>query len=266
MDEAESINRQDGKHAVYTLLIAEDNKEVRTYVKNNLANEYNIIEAANGEDALTKAINQLPDLIISDIMMPKIDGIQLCKTLKEDLRTGHIPIILLTARTTVLQVEEGLKIGADDYITKPFNMTHLKLRISNILRSREKLKNIYSKSFNTQNIGEQITSADDRFLQKLYKVMEENISNPELNIDKFCREIGMSKTNLYYKIKSLTNFSPTEFIRHSRLQLAARLLREKEIPISEISTITGFNSHSYFSNCFKAVYGCSPTEYSEKNS
>ena len=198
-------------------------------------------------------------------MMPKIDGIQLCKTLKEDLRTGHIPIILLTARTTVLQVEEGLKIGADDYITKPFNMTHLKLRISNILRSREKLKNIYSKSFNTQNIGEQITSADDRFLQKLYKVMEENISNPELNIDRFCKEIGMSKTNLYYKIKSLTNFSPTEFIRHSRLQLAARLLREKEIPISEISTITGFNSHSYFSNCFKAVYGCSPTEYSEKN-
>ena len=265
MDEAESMNKQNGKHTVYTLLIAEDNKEVRTYVKNNLANEYNIIEAANGEDALTKAINQLPDLIISDIMMPKIDGIQLCKTLKEDLRTGHIPVILLTARTTVLQIEEGLKIGADDYITKPFNMTHLKLRISNILCSREKLKNIYSKSFNTQNIGEQITSADDRFLQKLYKVMEENISNPELNIDKFCKEIGMSKTNLYYKIKSLTNFSPTEFIRHSRLQLAARLLREKEIPISEISTITGFNSHSYFSNCFKAVYGCSPTEYSEKN-
>ena len=169
MDEAESMNKQNGKHTVYTLLIAEDNKEVRTYVKNNLANEYNIIEAANGEDALTKAINQLPDLIISDIMMPKIDGIQLCKTLKEDLRTGHIPVILLTARTTVLQIEEGLKIGADDYITKPFNMTHLKLRISNILCSREKLKNIYSKSFNTQNIGEQITSADDRFLQKLYK-------------------------------------------------------------------------------------------------
>ena len=144
-------------------------------------------------------------------------------------------------------------------------MTHLKVRITNLLTSRDKLKKIYSKNFNTHDIGANITSADDRFLQKLYAVMEENMSNPELNIEKFCNEIGMSKTNLYYKIKQLTNFSPTEFMRRSRLQMAARLLIEKKITVSEVSTLVGFNSHSYFCSCFKVIYGCSPTEYVERN-
>ena len=234
-------------------------------MKRNLATLYNIIEATDGEEAKIKSFSYMPDLIVSDIMMPRTDGIQLCHIIKKDLRTGHIPVILLTARTTVLQVEEGLKIGADDYITKPFNMMHLKARIANLLTSREKLKDLYSKNFNTHDIGANITSADDRFLQKLYSVMEENISNPELNIEKFCNAIGMSKTNLYYKIKQLTNFSPTEFMRRSRLQMAARLLIEKKITISEVSTLVGFNSHSYFCSCFKTVYGCSPTEYVERN-
>lgn len=249
----------------YTILIAEDNKELRHYIKQKLSNLYHLIEAVDGEEAKIKSLSYMPDLIVSDIMMPRIDGIQLCRIIKNDLRTGHIPIILLTARTTVLQVEEGLKIGADDYITKPFNMMHLKARIANLLSSREKLKDLYSKNFNTRDIGANITSADDRFLQKLYAVMEENLSNPELNIEKFCNEIGMSKTNLYYKIKQLTNFSPTEFMRRSRLQMAAQLLTEKKITVSEVSTLVGFNSHSYFCNCFKAIYGCSPTEYTEKN-
>lgn len=254
-----------GESKKHTILVVEDNKELRHYMKQKLSNMYNIIEAADGEEAKIKSQSYMPDLIVSDIMMPKTDGIQLCRIIKNDLRTSHIPVILLTARTTVLQIEEGLKIGADDYITKPFNMMHLKARIANLLTSREKLKELYSKNFNTRDIGANITSADDRFLQKLYTVMEENISNPELNIEKFCNEIGMSKTNLYYKIKQLTNFSPTEFMRRTRLQMAAKLLIEKKIPVSEVSTLVGFNSHSYFCNCFKGIYGCSPTEYIERN-
>lgn len=264
-DEQPDETGEHTKNKKHTLLIVEDNKELRQYMKRNLATLYNIIEATDGEEAKIKSFSYMPDLIVSDIMMPRTDGIQLCHIIKKDLRTGHIPVILLTARTTVLQVEEGLKIGADDYITKPFNMMHLKARIANLLTSREKLKDLYSKNFNTHDIGANITSADDRFLQKLYSVMEENISNPELNIEKFCNEIGMSKTNLYYKIKQLTNFSPTEFMRRSRLQMAARLLIEKKITISEVSTLVGFNSHSYFCSCFKTVYGCSPTEYVERN-
>ena len=264
-DEQPDETEEHTKNKKHTILIVEDNKELRHYMKRNLATLYNIIEAADGEEAKIKSFSYMPDLIVSDIMMPRTDGIQLCRIIKNDLRTGHIPVILLTARTTVLQVEEGLKIGADDYITKPFNMMHLKARIVNLLTSREKLKDLYSKNFNTHDIGANITSADDRFLQKLYSVMEENISNPELNIEKFCNEIGMSKTNLYYKIKQLTNFSPTEFMRRSRLQMAARLLIEKKITVSEVSTLVGFNSHSYFCSCFKAVYGCSPTEYVERN-
>jgi signal transduction histidine kinase/ligand-binding sensor domain-containing protein/DNA-binding response OmpR family regulator len=248
----------------HTVLIVEDNGDLRKYIRSRLSGQYRVLEAVDGKEACTLAVNHLPDLVVSDIMMPGMDGIQLCRSLKQDLRTGHIPVVLLTARSTVMQIEEGLKIGADDYITKPFNVAHLLLRISNLIASREHLKSIYGKNFITKDIGSEITSADDRFLQKLYRVMEENISNPELNIKKFCREIGMSKTNLYHKIKSLTNLSPTEFARHTRLQYAAKLLKSRKASVSEVYVLAGFNSHSYFSSCFRAVYGVSPSEYARK--
>ena len=246
---------------VYTILVVEDNTDVRNYIISHLQNDYNILSSSNGLDAIDKAIYHLPDLIISDIMMPKMDGMQMVSNLKKDLRTSHIPVIMITAKAMPDDMKDGYDIGADDYITKPFNASVLVARVKNIIRSREKLKEIYGKRFSLESLGVETTSADDRFLQKLYKAIENHLSNPELNLDSFSKEIGMSKANLYRKIKALTNLSPTEFIRNFRLETAARIMKEAKLPVSEIYVTVGFSSHAYFSNCFKALYGISPTEY-----
>lgn len=186
---------------------------------------------------------------------------ELTGKLKSDLRTGHIPIILLTARTLAEDMREGYETGADDYITKPFSPAVLKARVENIIRSREKLKDIYGKQFSLETLGVERTSADDRFLQKLYQSMEKNISNPELNLESFCKEIGMSRANLYRKIKSVTGLSPSTFIRNFRLEMSAKILKEARLPVSEVFVAVGFSSHAYFSSCFKSLYHIIPSEY-----
>ena len=198
-------------------------------------------------------------------MMPKMDGLEMASVLKNDIRTSHIPIIMITARTTFLDIREGYETGIDDYITKPFSASLLKIRVRNILNTREKLKGFYSKRFSLETLGVEVTSVDEKFMQKLYEVMENNISNPELNLDGFCREIGMSRANLYRKIKAITNLSPNEFIRNFRLETAAKILKESKMPVSDVFVAVGFNSLAYFSNCFKALYGISPSEYIKEN-
>jgi len=259
----ETLQKRDeaDKKKLYTILVVEDNADVRNYIISHLNEDYNIISAANGADAIDKAIAHMPDLIISDVMMPKMNGMEMAVQLKNDLRTGHIPIIMITAKAMPDDMKEGYEVGADDYITKPFNASVLVARVKNIIRSREKLKEIYGKRFSLESLGVETTSADDRFLQKLYKAIENNVSNPELNLDSFSKEIGMSKANLYRKIKALTNLSPTEFIRNFRLEMAAKIMKEARLPVSEIYVTVGFSSHAYFSNCFKALYGISPTDY-----
>ncbi|MDE5963739.1 MAG: response regulator, partial [Alistipes sp.] len=250
----------------YTILVADDNRELRKYIRDSLCDRYRVIEASDGDKAVRLTLSHLPHLVVSDVMMPGKDGIEVCRMLKNDLRTSHIPVILLTACSTMTQIEDGLKIGADDYITKPFNMEHLKLRIANLLHMREHLREMFGKPFELNGITyESITSPDERFLQKLYALMKESMSDPTLNLDRLCSEIGMSRTSMYYKIKTLTDLTPTEFIRNHRLQTAARLLKEKKIPISEVSVIVGFNNHSYFSNCFRKMFGCAPSEYGESH-
>jgi len=256
-----SDDTESEKKKIYTILVVEDNADVRNYIISHLKDDYNIIQAANGQDAIDKAINHLPDLIISDVMMPKMNGMEMASNLKNDLRTGHIPIIMITAKAMPDDMKEGYEVGADDYITKPFNASVLVVRVKNIIKSREKLKEIYGKRFSLESLGVETTSADDRFLQKLYKTIENNVSNPELNLDSFSKEIGMSKANLYRKIKALTNLSPTEFIRNFRLEMAAKIMNEARLPVSEIYVTVGFSSHAYFSNCFKTLYGISPTDY-----
>lgn len=248
----------------YTILIVEDNVDVREYIMSHLANTYKILEASNGAEAIDKAVNNLPDLIISDLMMPKMNGMEMTQILKTDLRTSHIPVILLTAKSMPSDMKEGYENGADDYITKPFNASVLIARVNNIIQSREKLKELYSKRFSIETLGVETTSVDERFLQKLYQVLEKNVSNPELKLDGFSKEIGMSKANLYRKIKALTDLSPNEFIRNFRLEMAAKILKESQLPISEIYVAVGFNSHAYFSNCFKSFYGVTPSEYASQ--
>ncbi len=248
----------------YTVLLAEDNEEVRNYVKECLLPYFDVIEADNGETAFDLAVEKYPDIIVSDVMMPRKDGLELCSQIKNDLRTEHIPVILMTARCMVMHIKEGFSSGADDYIVKPFSMDVLIYRMRNILVAREKLKKLYGKKFSLESLGIKIVSAEDKFTQKFFQVIEDNISNPDLNIDMICREVGLSRTNLYRKLKAITDLSPVELIRNKRLEVATRLLRESDYSVSEISTYVGFNSHAYFTQCFKSTYGCSPSEYVAK--
>lgn len=249
----------------YTVLLVEDNEEVRNYVKECLEPYFFVLEADNGETAFDLVADKYPDIVVSDIMMPRKDGLELCTQIKEDLRTGHIPVILMTARSMVMHIKEGFSSGADDYIVKPFNMDVLIYRIRNILASREKLRSLYGKKFAPEAIGVEIVSGTDRFTQKFFEVIEKNIANPELNIDLICREVGLSRTNLYRKLKAITELSPVELIRNKRLEVAAKLLLESDYSVSEISTCVGFNSHAYFTQCFRSVYGCSPTDFLMKH-
>lgn len=226
---------------------------------------FDIIEADNGEDAFHSVVETLPDLVISDIMMPKKDGLQLCSEIKHDLRTGHIPVIIITAKSMVMHIKDGFQCGADDYIVKPFRMDILLYRIRNILVSRERLKELYGKKFSLESLGIETTSADDRFMQKLFEVIEQNLANSELSVDLLCKGVGMSRANFYRKLKAITDLSPVDLIRNKRLEVAARMLLETDMNISEVSANIGFNSHTYFATCFKAMYGLSPTEYVQKN-
>ena len=244
-----------------TLLLAEDNAEVRRYVKARLEPYYEVLEAGDGVEAFNLIAEALPDLVISDIMMPKKDGLQLCAEIKQDLRTGHIPVIIITAKSMVMHIKEGFQHGADDYMVKPFNMDILLYRIRNLLASRERLKELYGKKFSLASLGIDMNSADDRFMQKLFAIIEQHLSNPDLSVEVLCREIGMGRANFYRKLKAVAGLSPMDLIRDKRLEIAAKMLRETRLTVSEIATRVGFNSQAYFATCFKAMFGMSPTEY-----
>lgn len=267
LDVAKSNENQanDEKRKQYTILVVEDNRDLRNYIISHLENDYHVIEANNGAEAVDKTLNNFPDLIISDLIMPKMDGLKMCSMIKNDIRVSHIPVILITARTTASDIAEGYKAGADDYITKPFNSFVLMARIENIIQSRNRLKKLYGKNFSLETLGVKAVSLEERFMQNLYHVLETNISDPNLSLDQFCRKIGISRANLYRKIKSITDLSPNEFIRNFRLNMGAKMLRETQLPVSDISVAVGFNSHGYFSNCFKTYFGVSPTEYINQN-
>lgn len=244
-----------------TILLVEDSEDIRNYIKESLSPYFKVIEADNGMDAFDLTLQYFPDLIISDIMMPKMDGLEFCSLVKTDLRTGHIPVILLTARTMVMQMKEGFVSGADDYIVKPFDIDILLVRINNLLSLRDKLKTMYGKKFSLEEMGIQTSSADDRFMQKFFDVIEKYLSDPELNVELICKELGFSRANFYRKLKAITELSPAELIRNKRLEIAARILCDTDMNVSEVSERTGFSTPAYFARCFKLVYGMSPSEY-----
>lgn len=263
--EEEEIIETDNNHNKHSVLIVEDNREVRNYIKKHLWKSFAVYEASNGEEGLERALQFMPDLVISDVMMPKMDGLQLCRRLKNDIHTSHIPIILLTARATFQQVKEGFDIGADEYVTKPFSASNLLLKAKALIDNRERLKKLFERKAPVEIISTDLPSLDDRFLKKVYEIVDQNISDADFNIEKFSEEIGMSRANLYRKIKALTNLSPNEFIKDIRLRIAVKYLRESSLTISEISYKAGFNSPAYFTNCFKKAYGVSPSEFLEND-
>lgn len=245
----------------WSVLVVEDNQEVCDYICNLLQPGFKVFKAGNGQQALDSARKHMPDLILSDVMMPVMDGVEFCQLVKQDLTISHIPVILITARSSFMHIQEGFESGADDYITKPFNSRLLLLKVSNLLATRERMKEMYSRRFSPESLGIKVVSADEVFMQKISTFIENNLSNPELNIDLFCRETGVSRANLYRKMKALTGLSANEFIRNIRLETAAKLLKETDLTITEVAENVGFNSAAYFSSCFKSLYKVAPKDY-----
>jgi len=244
------------------MLTVEDDEDIRIFLKSIFRDLYTVEAAANGEQGIKKAIKLIPDVIISDVMMPKTDGIELCNTLKNDERTSHIPIILLTAKSGNDNEIMGLKTGADDYVVKPFNSEKLKIKVENLIKLRLQLQQKYSTSLELKDIA--VTSVDHLFLNKLKDVLNENITDSKFNSELFSKKMLMSRMQLHRKLKALTGFSTTELIRKERLKLAQKLLLKSELSISEIAYQVGFNTPSYFIKCFKETFNSTPSEYASK--
>jgi len=220
-----------------------------------------VLEARNGQEGLKLAIRHVPDLVISDVMMPKMDGLELCQRLKTEECTSHIPLILLTANANVESKLAGLQTGADDYLTKPFHAEELIVRVSNLIQQRKKLRERYSRELTLQPAAIAVSTVDEKFLEKVLKIMEVNVSNDAFDVEAFGREIGMSRMQLHRKFKALTDQSPGEFIRSYRLKRAAMLLSKNYGNISEVAFSVGFSSLTYFTKCFKDQYGQTPSDY-----
>lgn len=245
----------------YTILIAEDNKELRIYMSSLLAIHYNVLSAEDGKKALEIAQKELPDIILSDILMPIMDGKEFCRKIKHDIHTCHIPFIMLTALISEDSQKEGLTVGADDYLTKPFNPDILLSKIANILQSRMLISR-RAKTLQALEPEEMPTDdKDSQFLLNLIEIIKANLSNSDLKIDDLGKELGMSHTPFYKKIKQLTNQTPNDFLKAIRLEQAKKLLLESNLNISEIAYLTGFSSPKYFRECFKKQYGENPTEF-----
>ncbi|PWJ44180.1 two-component regulator propeller domain-containing protein [Sediminitomix flava] len=248
-----------------TILIAEDNEDLRSFIKNYLSTSYKILEAENGVEALKLAQMHFPDLIITDIMMPEMNGYELGKAIKSDEKTSHIPMIMLTAKASQESEIQGLELGADYYITKPFNPQLLELRIQNLLNTRklirEKLMQGSSEELSPKIV--QLVSRDEQFLKKILACVEENIANSDFSVNDLCKESGLSRTQLYRKLKGLVGQSANEFIRSIRMKRAAQLLEQNQMTIAEVTYQVGFNDLQYFRDCFKKQFGVNPSEYLE---
>jgi signal transduction histidine kinase/DNA-binding response OmpR family regulator len=246
-----------------SVLIIEDNPEIRELVAGIFIEKYNTFTADNGEEGLRMAQEKIPDLIISDIIMPGLDGIELCRRIKTDVNTSHIPVILLTARTAVTFKYEGLETGADDYIVKPFNVEDLRLRSRNLIRQRKVLKERFGQSGYLLPTEISLTSVDEKLMQRTIDYISENIGDSDLTVERIAREVGMSRANFYRKIKAMTNSSAAEFLRRIRMERAAQLLKTNKFRISEVTSLVGFSDADYFRECFKSQYGMTPREFIE---
>lgn len=263
--EEEQPADEKNKNLKYHILIAEDNEEIRRYITLELSSKYHVKSCSNGKEALDEIFRKAPDLVISDIMMPEMDGLTLCRKLKSNINLNHIPIILLTAKVQEEDKMEALDRGADAYITKPFNNKILEKTINNLILSREKLKNTFSghQEHNDKLEKIEVESPDDRLMGRIMKVINSHLSDPGLTVEMIANEVGTSRVHLNRKLKELTNQTAREFIKNCRLKQAALLLSEKKQNITEIAELTGFTNPNNFSTAFKELFGVSPSAYKE---
>lgn len=249
------------KNKEKTILVIEDNADMRSFIKSQLKKDYNVIEAPDGLEGWKEAVQHHPDLIVCDVMMPHMDGIELCNKIKSNLETSHIPFILLTAKVDLKTKYDGIKTGADDYIPKPFEMEYLAIRIKNLLESREKLRRRFQKSDILEPSAVTVTSVDEKFLSELMDAINEGIPNSDFSINTLESKMAMSHAKFYRKIKSLTGQSGQELLQSMRMKRAHQILSEKkELRIAEVAYMVGFTNPKYFSKCFKETYGFAPSE------
>ena len=250
------------KRNVPTVLLVEDNKDMRHFITEQLIKFYKVKEAHNGQAGLQKALAESPDLVITDLMMPKMDGIELCKNLKTNVLTSHIPVIMLTAKAGMDNKIEGLDSGADDYLTKPFDGKELLVRTKNLIEQRQKLRELYSnKEIQVHPKKVTVTSIDQKFLEQVLELLETNFAESDFGVPQMQNALAMSKTQLHRKLKALTNEAPGELLRNFRLKRAAQLLSQKADSVTQIAYRVGFNNLSYFAKCFKELYGVTPSSY-----
>lgn len=255
------LEKEDNRN-VPSILMVEDNADMRHYIKEQLTPFFKVMEAMNGDTGFKKAASLQPELIITDLMMPRMDGIELCRKLKTDVNTSHIPVIMLTAKAGIDNKIEGLETGADDYLTKPFEAKELLVRTKNLIEQRKNLRELYSRSevnINPRQVT--VNSVDEKFLQNLIQVLETNHADPEFGVPQIQNALAMSKTQLHRKVKALTNEAPGELLRNFRLKRAALLLSQNADTVTQIAYQVGFNNLSYFAKCFKDRYQVSPSSY-----
>lgn len=245
------------------ILIVEDEEEILSYLKEELEGDYRIMTRKNGREAYDTILADTPDLVISDIMMPEMDGLSLCRKIKQNTNVNHVPVILLTAKSKPEDTMEGMATGADAYMVKPFNTELLKSTIANLIANRKLLKSKFSGAQQQEDKVQKLSmkSADEILMSKIMKVINENLSNPDLNVEMLAANVGLSRVHVHRKLKELTNLSARDFIKNIRLQQAAALLKEKKLTVSEVAYATGYTNLSHFSSSFKEVHGMSPKEY-----
>ncbi|MBX2874963.1 MAG: response regulator [Saprospiraceae bacterium] len=244
------------------VLLVEDNPDVRTFIIDILKDQYQIIEASNGRIGLEKAEASIPDIIISDVMMPEMDGVQMMEHLKTNPKTDHIPIIMLTAKAEKTDKLESLDIGADEYLTKPFDADEMHVRIKNLIKIRKRLKDKFRSNLFLQPSMVKSLSQEEKFLLKVKKEIEKNLSNEWYSVEDLAGSLGFSRSQLYRKLKSICDQSPIEMIRNFRLVRAKELLQQDKASVSEIAYEVGYSSLSYFSKEFKKKWGIAPSEWS----
>lgn len=247
------------------LLLVDDNDDFRLFLSGKLSDQYTVLQAADGVEGLEMAYREIPDMILSDVMMPRLDGINMSKQIKADIRTSHIPLILLTAKSGEESKLEGLTAGADDYITKPFNLEILLVKIHNLVEARKRNREIFQDQIRIEPSKIAVSSLDEKLIRKALEYTETNISNPDFSVEELSRELGMSRVHLYKKLSSLTGKTPIEFIRVIRLKRAAQLLEESQLTVSEIAYEVGFNNPKYFRKYFKDEFGVLPSQYGTRN-
>jgi DNA-binding response OmpR family regulator/anti-sigma regulatory factor (Ser/Thr protein kinase) len=248
-----------------TVLVIEDNEEVLSFVYDILYHDYRVLKFTDGIHALEYMEKEIPDLIVTDVMMPEMDGFELCTILKTNQNTNHIPVILLTAKSSTLNRIEGLSTGADAYISKPFSIEELKLTIANLLSAKEIIRQKYGEGFIAAVEEENVNTPEGIFLKKLTQIIEANLDNTDFDVNDLVNEIGMSRTVLYKKVQTLTDHSVAGFIKNMRLKKAAHLLTNTSYSVAEVTYMVGFNDRKHFSKEFKKFYNLSPTEYKASN-